>query len=128
MLVGGSGTEVNRVCDEWQFDRYITVEEMAAVRPEMVPLSFKAGFPSYTEEIKHRVAKRLMIMDDSHYWESHSDEGLLHHIVSEKKIKAIMVMSNPYMYETHMQIMSDALISKDGILGTRRSPDKPQSV
>ena len=52
VLIGGSGTEVNQVCDEWNFERYITVEEMAAIRPEMVPLSYKAGFPSNTEEIK----------------------------------------------------------------------------
>ena len=101
-MIGGSGTEVNQVCDEWNFERYITVEEMAAIRPEMVPLSYKAGFPSNTEEIKRRVAKRLMKMDDPNYWESHHEGGLLHGIVSEKKIKAVMVMSNPYMYETHM--------------------------
>ena len=94
---------------------------MAAIRPELVPLSYKAGFPTNTEEVKTRVAKRIMKMDDPHYWETHHDEGLLHGIVSEKKIKAIMVMSNPYMYETHMQIISDALISKDGILGNKRS-------
>ena len=96
---------------------------MAAIRPEMVPLSFKAGFPSNTEEIKRRVAKRIMKMDDPHYWETHGEKGLLLGILSEKKIKAIMVMSNPYMYETHMQIISDALISKDGILGNKRSPN-----
>lgn len=96
---------------------------MAAIRPEMVPLSFKAGFPSNTEEIKRRVAKRIMKMDDPHYWETHHEGGLLHGMLSEKKIKAIMVMSNPYMYETHMQIISDALISKDGILGNKRSPN-----
>lgn len=90
------------MCDEWQFDRYITVEEMAAIRPEMVPLSYKAGFPSNTEKVKRRVAKRLIKMEDPHFWETHSDEGLLHGIVSGKKIKAIMVMSNPYMYESHM--------------------------
>jgi hypothetical protein len=63
----------------------------------------------------------MMKMDDPHYWETHNEGGLLHGMVSEKKIKAIMVMSNPYMYETHMQIISDALISKDGILGNKRS-------
>jgi len=46
VLIGGSGEEVNKVFDEWKFDRYITVEEMAAVRPELVPLSYKAGFPN----------------------------------------------------------------------------------
>ena len=96
---------------------------MAAIRPEMVPLSYKAGFPSNTEEIKRRVAKRIMKMDDPHYWETHHEGGLLHGMLSEKKIKAIMVMSNPYMYETHMQIISDALISKDGILDNKRSPN-----
>ncbi len=35
-------------------------------------------------------------------------------------------MSNPYMYETHMQIMSDVLISKDGKLGSKRAPEDPQ--
>ena len=49
VLIDGSGEEVNKVCDEWKFDRYITVEEMAAVRPELVPLSFKAGFPNNAE-------------------------------------------------------------------------------
>ena len=65
-----------------------------------------------------------MKIDDPHYWESYGD-GLLHGIVSQKKIKGIMVMSNPYMYETNMQIISDTLISKDGILGTKRLPNDP---
>jgi hypothetical protein len=37
-----------------------------------------------------------------------------------------MVFSNPFMYETHMQIMSDALISEDGILGTVKKLHEPQ--
>ena len=31
-----------------------------------------------------------------------------------------MIMSNPFLYETHMQIMSDVLISNEGKLGTMR--------
>ena len=41
----------------------------------------------------------------------------------EMKFKSIMVFSNPFMYETHMQIMSDALITKNGIIGTIRDPN-----
>ncbi len=42
------------------------------------------------------------------------------------KFKSIMLFSNPFMYETHMQIMSDALIAKNGIIGTVREPSDPQ--
>jgi len=44
-------------------------------------------------------------------------------IMKEVKFKSIMVMSNPNMYETHLQIISDALVTKNGILGTVRNPE-----
>jgi hypothetical protein len=36
-----------------------------------------------------------------------------------------MVFSTPYISEAHMQIISDILISKDGILGTQRKNGEP---
>jgi hypothetical protein len=42
-------------------------------------------------------------------------------VMRDMKFKSIMLFTNPYMYETHMQIMSDVLITKNGLLGTVRS-------
>ena len=53
VLIGGSGgSDISQVCDEYAFKNYITVEELAAVRPELVPLSYKAGFSLNKDEIK----------------------------------------------------------------------------
>lgn len=42
------------------------------------------------------------------------------------RFASLFLMSNPFMYETHMQIMSDALVTKNGKLGTVRDIDQPQ--
>lgn len=114
VLVGGS-SETGRMCDEYGFKRYVTVEEMAGLFPELVPLSHKAGYPgeSALTNMEGRVKERLGIKDVSA-------------IMSKMRFKGVMLFSNPFMYETHMQIMSDALISKDGLLGTVRTPKDPQ--
>ena len=85
---------------------------MACIFPTMVPLTHKAGYPSNPQEIKERVAERFKLNDLKQ--------------LMKKTFKCVMIFSNPYMYEPHIQIVSDALISKNGILGTVRAKSDPQ--
>jgi len=86
--------------------------EVAGLFPELVPLTHKAGYPSDGPGLEQRVLKRLGIT---------RKEAILR----EMRFKSIMLFSNPFLYETHMQVMSDALISKEGLIGTVRDPSEP---
>jgi hypothetical protein len=60
VLVGGS-EQTNEICDDYGFERYITVQEMAGLFPELVPLTHKAGYPRDVETLEQRVLKRFGI-------------------------------------------------------------------
>ena len=80
--------------------------------PELVPLTHKAGYPSDAPLLEQRVLKRLGIARKEA-------------IIREMRFKSIMLFSSPFLYETHMQVMSDALITKEGLIGTVRDPSEP---
>ncbi len=61
-----------------------------------------------------KLAKRLQIEP-----EKLKDEVL------KRQIRAIYVYSTPFLWEAHIQIIADALISEDGFLGTKRSLESP---
>ena len=98
-LIGGTEDTYKILSDEWLFTNFITVQEMAALFPTLVPLSHKANYPENADELTQRVYKRL---------------GKSTLELSDLHFKTVMVMANPYMWETHMQIISDVLISKGG--------------
>ena len=112
-MVGGAET-CGEVCEEYGFTRYITVQEMAGVFPVLVPLSSKAGYPTKGEGelMADRVSRRFGVAE-------------VGEILNEYRCRAVFMMSNPYMWETHMQIVSDIVISKDGKIGTVRGPGDP---
>lgn len=39
-----------------------------------------------------------------------------------------MIFSTPFMFEAHIQVISDILISKNGIIGTQRDINDKQAV
>lgn len=51
ILIGGS-EECHHICTDYGFKNFVTVQEMAAIYPDMVPLSHKAGYPQAEKEIK----------------------------------------------------------------------------
>lgn len=102
-LVGG-GVQAKDIAEENKFENYITVPEIAACLPILVPLDNKAGYPEDAHRLKKRALDRLRFK---------KPEEILH-----TRFKNIMVFASPVMYEAHMQIFSDLLISKEGILGT----------
>ena len=87
---------------------------MAAIEEGMVPLTKKAGYPGRKVggEMVERVKKRLGV-------------GSKEEIIREWRVKACFMMSNPNLWEMHMQIISDALISKNGEIGTVRGATDP---
>ncbi|TNV77271.1 hypothetical protein FGO68_gene9088 [Halteria grandinella] len=114
-LVGG-GEETWKILEqEWKVNNFVTVQEMAAIFPTLVPLSYKAHYPDQQtcDTLKQRVKARLGLDN-------------LDHIMTDRQFRTIFVMSNPYMWETHMQIMSDVLFSEQGRIGTVRAPDAEQ--
>lgn len=116
VLIGGS-QDVHEIADEYDFTNYITVEEMAALFPFLIPLSHKAEYPSEqrTKECIERVTDRFQTID-------------FENDILKKKFASVMLFSNPFMYETHMQIISDVMASQGGIIGTLRPKDSIQST
>jgi hypothetical protein len=114
-LVGGTEDTWKILSHEWGVNNFLTVQEMAGLFPTFVPLSHKSDYPDLgtVEVLKDRVLKRFNVPS-------------VEHIMNSKRFKSIMVFSNPYLYETHMQIMSDVLISKEGRMGTVRSTNDLQ--
>jgi hypothetical protein len=60
VLVGGSEA-VNEVCDSYGMKKYVTVQEMAGIFPQLVPLSHKAHYPNdnIIPKLEERVRLRL---------------------------------------------------------------------
>ena len=79
-----------------------------------MPLSYKAGYPNKekVKMIKERVEKRFKGNAE----------------IDKMRCRAMFMMGNPEMWETHMQVMSDCVIAKDGLIGTVRGEREPQTV
>jgi ribonucleotide monophosphatase NagD (HAD superfamily) len=62
VLIGGAHTS-EEVCEEYGFEKYISVRELAGMQPVLVPLSYKAGYPGKGDkaEIIERVQKRFKL-------------------------------------------------------------------
>lgn len=59
-VIGGS-EQVNDIADDYGFKNYVTVQELCALQPQMVPLNNKAGYPTGPEDLKDRVRGRFKI-------------------------------------------------------------------
>ena len=103
-VIGGNDDRTYEVCEEFGFKKYITVAEMLAVMPELAPLSTKSGFPLDKDRLLERLNHRLGDFNKDRLMQEH--------------FKSIFIMANPHVYEAHIQIFSDLLISKDGKLGS----------
>ena len=93
----------------------MTVAEIAAIQPKMVPLSEKYGYPFEKEKVLAKLKSRFPGLD-------HPLE-----LLKKAKFSSIFIISTPFMWEPNLQIISDVLISDGGLLGTMRSPDTIQS-
>eukprot|EP00347_Sterkiella_histriomuscorum_P021252 403334666 len=112
-LIGG-GVQAQGIAEEYQMKEYITVPELSACLPLLVPLDNKAGYPMHPEMLKQNALKRLNI--------KHVEEIL------ERPFKDVMIFANPIVYEAHIQVVSDLMISSKGYLGTQRKSNEPQHV
>jgi ribonucleotide monophosphatase NagD (HAD superfamily) len=45
VVIGGNDEKTYEVCEEFEFDKFITVSEIVALMPEITPLSTKSGYP-----------------------------------------------------------------------------------
>lgn len=61
-LVGG-GYMSQGIAEEYQFDNYITVAELAACLPQLIPLAHKANWPSNSHELAKTALSRLKFSD-----------------------------------------------------------------
>jgi hypothetical protein len=107
VLVAGYGDLINVAVDHG-FTKAILAEELFALMPEICPLNTKVFAPSQLEELARNCLLRL---------EKESKEELLNEI----KFSAIMMMSDCFWHELHIQIFSDLIRSKDGRLGDKGS-------
>ncbi|CDW82424.1 UNKNOWN [Stylonychia lemnae] len=112
-LVGG-GMYAQGIAENSGITDFITVPEISACMPELVPLDHKAGYPHEPEKLIKQALERLKLNKPSD--------------IIQKQFKDIMIFTSPSYYEAHMQIMSDLLISKDGWLGTQRKSTDKQHV
>ena len=68
VLIGGANTS-EEVCEEYGFEKYLSVRELAGMQPVLVPLSYKAGYPGKGDKAKiiKRVQKRFKLNNLDHF-------------------------------------------------------------
>ena len=111
LLITGTGNP-SKVMLNYKFHNFITVNEYVQMFPEIFQFFFNLNTSkSHSQRIKHIVSKRI---------------GKT--ITSYPPIKAIVQLSDIINWEINAQLLSDLLISSNGIPGSVRKSHVPQYV
>jgi HAD superfamily hydrolase (TIGR01456 family) len=111
VLVTGNGN-IHEVMLNYKCNNFITVNEYTQMFPEIFPFFYPINTSkSHSQRIKHIVSKRI---------------GRA--ITTYPPIKAVVQLSDMINWEINAQLLTDILISSNGIPGNIRSTHTPQHV
>ena len=111
VLTAGVGDCAN-VATSYGFQHIIALEEYSALFPELSRLSIMPKDKKLLSEYRQRCLRRWGVSSINMF----------------PRIDAIFMMSDPMVWEENLQLISDLLISKNGVPGTIREVNEPQHV
>ena len=112
ILLSGSGN-ISKIAESYGFRDSLTLEEYSCLFPQLCLLAIKGRGFQKANILKERVLKK---------WNINKDPEIF------PQIKAIFLLSTPTIWEENIQLISDFLISKDGIPGSIRTKNESQFV